>query len=726
MKRLFALLTIVALVLTGCGRTSKATPSPAVEEVTRESPATPGAELEVSELVEMLRPSTVLIVAQFAGDEAGTGTGIIYNADGRAITNAHVVEGAVILKVQAPGTSRWLSAKIVGLSPCDDLAVIDIAGSGFTPATLGESDDLKLGEELIALGYPLAADLGTDLTVTRGIVSKLHAQLDQLEDLIQTDASINPGNSGGPLVNMRGEVVGINTVKVEYTASGRPVQGLNFAIGTSFAKEVVAELQWGQNLHWVGLNTIPNDAEVADHFGLSTSEGLVVYATASGSPAANTDIQPGDVLVRMEGVPVNSKADLCSILKSHHPDDVLQAEILRGDSLLRRQIGGPTSATPKSPSEAGARIGSIIFALDVTEDDEPINPGTAFPAGTTMVYAIFAYEGIERGTTFKYIWYLDGEEDVGDADMWESAESGTYWVNLYNDDGLVSGTYELQLFVEDRLVQTGSFAIGGAPAKGDGAPIIGSITFATALTDDDEPINPGRVFPPGTTYVYGVFEYSGMPADAEFRYVYYRDGEEDVGNALIWTHDSDGTYYVYIYNDDGVIPGSYELFLYVDGVLLQESSFIVQDTGEDEALETYSDETLGFALQFPRGWELDEGSDMVFFSDPGSTVFAFVAVSLAEGDQTVQELSVGFLEGMQEDYPDLEVADVQEGSFAGHPALITTADFSYDDDDMRVILYSVVRDGVGYSMGEVGQEGDLNDLMDDFLDPIWDTFYFLD
>ena len=724
MKRLLGFSLALAMCLAGCGRGPKVSPTSVAEGPAVEPPATSvPAEFQVSDLVEMVRPSTVLIYAEFGGDEAGTGTGIIYNADGHTITNAHVVEGAEIVKVQVPDTNRWLSAKIVGLSPCDDLAVIDIAGSGFTPAVLGESDDLKLGEELIALGYPLAADLGTDLTVTRGIVSKLHAQVDQLEDLIQTDASINPGNSGGPLVNMRGEVVGINTVKVEYSASGRPIQGLNFAIGTSFAKEIVAQLQWGENLHWVGLNTIPNSAEIADHFGLTTSEGLLVYAAATGSPADSGDLQPGDVLISMEGVAVNSKADLCSVLKSHHPDDLLKVEILRGDSLLTRQIGGPLAATPEPVSARGPRLGSITFATGVTDDDTPIGPGTAFPDGTTRVYGIFDYEGISSGTTFKYVWYLDGDEDVVDSETWESPEDGTYWVYIHNDDGVIPGAYDLYLYVDGELLQTGSFVIGESRA----VPVIEEITFAEGVTEDDEPINPAYFFPAGTTYVYGVFQHSGIPAGAEFEYKYYRDGQEDVVNTFTWQRDSEGTYYVYLYNDDGIIPANYDLHLYVAGELVQTGSFVVQEAGQSSAFQKYSSKALGFSLQYPAVWELDDsGDDSVFFSDPDSSIMAFVVVSVEDKGTTPEDLAATFLEGLEDDYPDLEVVDTNDGTFSGSPALVTVADFTYDGDDMRLVLYSVVRDGSGYSMGQVGEESDLDMITGDLIEPMWQSFYFLD
>jgi len=374
-------------------------------------------------------------------------------------------------------------------------------------------------------------------------------------------------------------------------------------------------------------------------------------------------------------------------------------------------------------SARGSRMGSITFATGVTDDDEPIGPGTSFPVGTTRVYGIFDYEDILPGTTFKYVWYLDGEEDVADSETWESGKDGTYWVYIYNDDGLIAGDYDLYLYVDGELLQTGSFVIGAPRTEA----VIGNITFASQLTDDDEPIDPAYFFPVATTHVYGVFEYSGIPAGAEFEYTYYHDGEEDVGNTFAWERDPEGTYYVYLYNDDGIMPATYDLYLYVDGELLQTGSFVVQEAGQSSVFERYSSEALGFSLQYPAVWELDDSDDdSVFFSDPDSSVMVFVVVSVEERGTTPEDLAVAFLEGLEDDYPDLEVVDIDEGTFSGSPTLMTVADFTYDGDDMRLVLYSVVRDGTGYSMGQVGEEGDFHMISDDFIEPMWQSFYFLD
>ncbi len=347
-------------------RTPTVTPSPVPTQ-------TPAA-YSVAEIVDQLSPSVVLIVAELPDDEWGSGTGIIYDATGLVVTNAHVVAGASIIKASVPGRSSWISAKILGLSPCDDLAVIDLEGSGFTPAILGESDDLKLGQAVVAIGYPLAGDLDTQLTVNQGIVSKLKTQLDQLTDLIQTDTPINPGNSGGPLVNLRGEVVGINTIKVEYTSSGRPVQGINFAIGVSLAKEAMAELERGENRHWLGLNMVTNDQEVAEHFSLPTAEGMLVYAVADGSPAAEAGLETGDILLRLKGVTVQSESDVCDVLRSHRVGDLLPIEIMRGEVTLEGAIGGASLVASAQPPPLPFDEGVPSLALYNNEE-----LGVAFP-----------------------------------------------------------------------------------------------------------------------------------------------------------------------------------------------------------------------------------------------------------------------------------------------------------------------------------------------------------
>jgi serine protease Do len=284
----------------------------------------------------------------------------MFDEDGWIVTNAHVVEGAATIKVHVPDRGN-LSAQLLGVSPCDDLAVIEVPGSGFATAQFGDSNDLKLGENVMVMGYPLGQ---ADLSVTRGIVSKLHVALDPLQDLVQTDASVNPGNSGGPLLNMRGEVIGIVAVKVQYDEAGNPIEGTAFAISSNLANERVPELTQGESRDWLGINTVPLqdlDPEL---------EGLWIIGVSDNSPAQEAGLQPLDVLLTMAGLSMNSEADLCDVIRAH---DTLSYEVLRDDYVVSGQIAmgrgsAAPSPTPTSPPVAEATTDVTRFT-EVFQDD---------------------------------------------------------------------------------------------------------------------------------------------------------------------------------------------------------------------------------------------------------------------------------------------------------------------------------------------------------------------
>lgn len=462
MKRiLFLTAILVAIAVVGCGGATP-TPSPTATPPpppTPEPTPTP-TPITVASIVEALTPSTVLIYAEYP-DAAYTGTGVIIDESGLTVTNAHVVEGAAIVKAYVQGINRWLSAQIVGLSTCEDLAVIDISGDGYVTATLGESDEMTLGEEVIALGYPLASELGADLTINRGVVSKIHAQWDEfaeLEDLVQTDTDINPGNSGGPLVNMRGEVIGINTLGMDYTRSGRPVSGLNFAIASSHAKPIIERLASGENVHWLGANAITNDADVAWYFDLPVEEGLFVYAVSDNSPAAKTGIEAGDVLATMKGINLYTMADVCDILKTNPKDNPVAVEVMRGTKVLKGEVWGEKLSVI---SQVGPIINPFIFTAEVDANDNCINPATAFPAGTTRVYTCWDYAGMEDGMAVRMVWLLDGETFNEGSDTWQGGQEGSYWWWVGDEAELGPGSYEVQFYVEGQLAQSGAFTVTG-------------------------------------------------------------------------------------------------------------------------------------------------------------------------------------------------------------------------------------------------------------------------
>jgi len=458
MKRVLVLVAIVlAMGVAGCGG-GPATPSPTDTPLppspTPEPTPTP---ITVAGIIEALTPSTVLIQAEFP-DEWVTGTGIIYDESGLTLTNAHVVEGAAIIKAYIQGIDRWLSAQIVGISTCEDLAVIDISGEGDVPATLGESYELTLGEDVIAMGYPLASALGADLTINRGVVSKLHVELDEFTDLIQTDTDINPGNSGGPLVNMRGEVVGINALKFEYTATGRPVSGLNFAIPSSHAKPIIERLASGENVLWIGANAITNDADVAWYFDLPVEEGLYMYGVSDNSPTAKAGIEAGDVLITMKGINLYTMADVCDILRSNPEGNPVAVEVVRGTKVLEGEIWGEKLSVT---SEVGPTISPFTFAEAVDENDNCLNPATIFPSGTTQVYTCWNYSGMQDGMAVRMVWLRDGQNFDEGSDTWQGGQEGVWWWSVGDEAGLSPGTYEVQFYVEGQLAQSDTFTITG-------------------------------------------------------------------------------------------------------------------------------------------------------------------------------------------------------------------------------------------------------------------------
>lgn len=368
MRRSVCLLLIGVLLLSACDLSGPTPPAPATRTrpgTLQRTTSTPKAQTVVpttssnlsdEEIAEKLRPATVLVLAQFAEtaiqpEGIGGGTGIVYNLDkGYILTNAHVVEGASIIKVATANGTRTRPARVVGRSQCDDLAVLKVDDtSGLQEARLGDTNSMKVGAHVVALGYPEMFELGTDLTVTTGNISKLHAQRYQHEDLIQTNAAITHGNSGGPLVNSKGEVIGINTLGF-YTNQGERESGINFAISVSHVKPIIAQLEQGKNHQYTGLNLYPNVFE--EYFG--TSEGIVVVGVASGSPAAQVGVQPADLLLKIEGTSVASEEDVCDILRSHGDGDQLKmtlyrattGEMLEGE-LTVGKVGAAGGATNK-------------------------------------------------------------------------------------------------------------------------------------------------------------------------------------------------------------------------------------------------------------------------------------------------------------------------------------------------------------------------------------------
>jgi serine protease Do len=263
--------------------------------------------------------------------QQGVGSGFIMSKEGYILTNNHVVEDADQIKVKLAGGKEF-DGKVVGRDPKTDLALVKIAGdSDLQPLKLGNSDDLKVGNWVVAVGSPF----GLEQTVTAGIVSAKGRVIGSgpYDDFIQTDASINPGNSGGPLINLQGEVVGINTAIV---ASG---QGIGFAIPINMAKEIAPQLQKRGHVTrgLLGVNIQDVTPELAKSLGLKESKGALVSQVVPGGPAEKAGIELGDVIVNFDGRPVGDSKDLSRIVASTPVGKTVTVKLLRDGKEVERQ-----------------------------------------------------------------------------------------------------------------------------------------------------------------------------------------------------------------------------------------------------------------------------------------------------------------------------------------------------------------------------------------------------
>jgi len=283
----------------------------------------------------------------------GAGSGFIYDQAGYIITNNHVVEGAQQLKVVLPPPdNRSFDAQLVGRDPQTDLAVLKIDGTNLPTVPLGNSSQLRVGEWVVAIGNALALPGGP--TVTEGVVSATGRDEQEpgaqqgtvgptLYDLIQTDAAINPGNSGGPLVNMQGEVVGINTL------GSTQAQGINFSIAIDGAKLIAQQLRQNGMVTrgYLGIGSATVTPAIAASLGLTAQEGVVIGQLDPNGPAAGAGLRQGDVIVGLGDVPVRSLQDLQNALTTKYkPGDAVAVKINRNGQAQTLQVTLGQQPTP--------------------------------------------------------------------------------------------------------------------------------------------------------------------------------------------------------------------------------------------------------------------------------------------------------------------------------------------------------------------------------------------
>lgn len=268
------------------------------------------------------------------------GTGIIYSEDGYIITNYHVIESAIgnsnaTVSVTLPDSEKSIEAKVIGGDEVTDLAVIKIEKTGLNKAEFGKSTDLKVGELAVAIGNPLGQKLANSVTV--GYISALNRKLTtsgRTYNLIQTDAAINPGNSGGALVNSKGQVIGINTVKIGSTE----VEGLGFAIPVDDALPVIQELITSGKIvrPYIGLSGINVDAALAKKNDIV--EGIYVAKVTANSPASKAGLQKGDVIVKVDGKEMKTMDKLNELKNSKKVGDTLVLTVNRAGKEVEIKI----------------------------------------------------------------------------------------------------------------------------------------------------------------------------------------------------------------------------------------------------------------------------------------------------------------------------------------------------------------------------------------------------
>lgn len=307
----------------------------------------------------------------------GTGSGFIISADGYIVTNNHVVEGADSVLVRVIDR-REFEAEVVGTDPRSDLALLRIEADGLPMLRLGTPNELEVGEWVLAIGSPF----GLDYTVSQGIVSAKGRSLptesgENYVPFIQTDVAINPGNSGGPLLNLDGEVVGVNSQI--FTRSGGS-NGLSFAIPASVVENVVTQLREHGRVTrgWLGVSIQDVDKNLADSFGLKRPRGALVSQVSPDSPAEKAGLKEGDVIVTFDGKDIPTSSDLPHVVGLITPGTKVPVELVRDKKrkTLRVEVGGLGSddsyslARSSSESEAGGRIGVTVGPVPAEDLEE--------------------------------------------------------------------------------------------------------------------------------------------------------------------------------------------------------------------------------------------------------------------------------------------------------------------------------------------------------------------
>ena len=358
--------------------------SPAVVKIIAEVKAPSRSSREQMEELEELEqlPEALRRLFQYRNPPAprggGTGSGFIISADGYVVTNHHVVDGADTVIVRL-SDRREFDAEVIGTDQRSDLALLRVEGTGLPFLSLGNSEDLKVGQWVLAIGSPF----GLDYSVTAGIVSAKGRSLptemgENYVPFIQTDVAINPGNSGGPLFNLAGEVVGVNSQI--FTRSGGSI-GLSFAIPARVVSNVVKQLRANGEVvrGWLGVSIQNVDRTLAESFDLDRPRGALVAQVGGNSPAEGAGIESGDIIIAVDDAQIEVSADLPHVVGLLAPGDKVNITVIReGDEkVLKVEIGAleadEIARVVTTPSEPGtvSMLGMTVKELEESDESGP-------------------------------------------------------------------------------------------------------------------------------------------------------------------------------------------------------------------------------------------------------------------------------------------------------------------------------------------------------------------
>lgn len=347
------------------------------------------------------------------------GSGFVISSDGYIVTNHHVVEGADSISVsfgEHGDKEKTYKAQLIGSDKVTDLAVLKIGAKNLPFLNFGNSDAMEVGEWVLAIGNPF----GLDHTVTAGIISAKGRQIrsNPFDSFLQTDASINPGNSGGPLLNLAGEVVGINAAII---ANG---QGIGFAIPSNMAKDIINTLRTDRKVSrgWIGVTIQTLDDNGAKALGLPNAKGALIGDVIAENPAAEAGMKPGDVILSLDGAPVDDSGDLSRKIAAYKPGDAVKVKVWRNGSektltvKIAEREAEMAKDKPGEPAQQDAMTDLLGMAVRPVSKEDAARMRLGKPQGVIITKVVNGRSASEAGLRVGDIIIAANGEAVNDVD----------------------------------------------------------------------------------------------------------------------------------------------------------------------------------------------------------------------------------------------------------------------------------------------------------------------